>query len=397
MFAPMKAVTLGDAQVRGQWRCLAAAGPVAQAGVAMGADIVVVGAGIAGLSAALHIRQRLDARVTLVEQEALPATHSSGRNAGIWLPADGEATTPPLAFRSAALLDELAPGWLTLQPALYTATQSELLDAHERTGVAAGCEVTRLDADELRRRVPWLNPESERFGLWVQGAGVIDVHAVTDGLARAARAAGVITRFGDPVVALLHDRGKVTGVSLAGGETLTAAHVAIAAGAWAERLGMSAGAPLPLAPMRRHLVHLDGEAPSPALTLWDLSAPVYFRPESGGLLASPCDEVRSEPCLPSADASALDLLAERLEQIAPAIASWGVRRSWACLRTFAPDRELVVGADPRLDGLHWLVGLGGRGMNVGAAVGEVLAAELDGAAHGLSRALSPARLLAASS
>ncbi|NOY94549.1 MAG: FAD-binding oxidoreductase [Deltaproteobacteria bacterium] len=359
----------------------------------MSADVVVVGAGIAGLSAALHIRQHVGARVTLVEQEALPATHSSGRNAGIWLPADGEVTTPPLARRSAVLLDELAPGWLRPQPVVYTATESQRLDPHERTGLAAGCRVSRLDADELRRRVPWMCSARERCGLWVEGAGVIDVHAVTDGLARAARAAGVVFHFGQAAVEVLQRSGEVTGVRLASGDSLTAKHVVIASGAWASRLGRSASTPLPLTALRRHLVQLEGDTLTPGLTLWDLSAPVYFRPESGGLLASPCDESPSEPCLPLADASALDLLAARLEQVAPRLASWGVRRSWACLRTFAPDRELVVGPDPRLPGLHWSVGLGGRGMNVGAAVGELLAAELAGEEHELAGLLSPARLL----
>jgi glycine/D-amino acid oxidase-like deaminating enzyme len=70
------------------------------------------------------------------------------------------------------------------------------------------------------------------------------------------------------------------------------------------------------------------------------------------------------------------------------------------LRTFAPDRELVVGNDPRLRGLSWLGGLGGRGMGVALGAGELLARVLRGEPPGTSQdaaladALSPARLLA---
>jgi len=241
-----------------------------------------------------------------------------------------------------------------------------------------------------RRR---LGSREARFGLWVEGAGVIDVHAVGEGLTRASRAAGITLSLGTRASALLRRGDRVVGARLASGDEIVADHVVVASGAWAQLLGESVNAPLPLRPMRRHLVHLDGAPPLPALTVWDLSAPVYFRPESGGVLASPCDETLSEPCLPQTDTDALSLLAQRLEGFAPVLAARGVRRSWACLRTFAPDRELVVGPDPRVRGLHWVAGLGGRGMNVGAALGEVVAAGLAQRTHPLADALSPARLL----
>jgi glycine/D-amino acid oxidase-like deaminating enzyme len=86
-------------------------------------------------------------------------------------------------------------------------------------------------------------------------------------------------------------------------------------------------------------------------------------------------------------------LARKLARTAPALASSRVLRSWACLRTFAPDRELVVGADLRVPGLYWFAGLGGRGMAVAPAAGEVLAAAMRGDSHPLARALAPARLV----
>ena len=72
------------------------------------------------------------------------------------------------------------------------------------------------------------------------------------------------------------------------------------------------------------------------------------------------------------------LLAEKLAAGAPALADVTIRRSWACLRTFAADRRPVIGPDPDLPGLFHVSGLGGFGMTTSAAVGELAATLLAG-------------------
>ncbi|MFT3756500.1 MAG: FAD-dependent oxidoreductase [Pseudoxanthomonas sp.] len=79
--------------------------------------------------------------------------------------------------------------------------------------------------------------------------------------------------------------------------------------------------------------------------------------------------------------------------MAPGLALGRVQRSWACLRTMTDDREPAVGEDPRLKGLYWLVGLGGRGMSCGVAAGELLARSVVGLSHPLARPLAVSRLL----
>ena len=138
---------------------------------------------------------------------------------------------------------------------------------------------------------------------------------------------------------------------------------------------------------------LDAELPAGSPVVWNLDDEVYFRSETGGLLASPCDETPFEPCLPPTSLDALEVLGEKLQRLSPRLADCSVRRSWACLRTFARDRQFVAGVDPRLAGLYWLGGFGGRGMTEGLAAGEVLACVMDGEEHPLAAELSPARLL----
>ncbi|HBH01037.1 MAG TPA: hypothetical protein DDZ42_03785, partial [Candidatus Rokubacteria bacterium] len=123
---------------------------------------------------------------------------------------------------------------------------------------------------------------------------------------------------------------------------------------------MAWGAPLPLVPLRRRLARLGGVAPVDARgpVVWALGDECYFRPESGGVLASPCDETPWPACLPPHEPRALERLARKLGALAPPLGEASVRRAWACLRTFAPDRVVVAGADARVGGLFWLAGLG---------------------------------------
>ena len=81
-------------------------------------------------------------------------------------------------------------------------------------------------------------------------------------------------------------------------------------------------------------------------------------------------------------------------RLAPQLEAATVRRAWACLRTFAPDRLPVIGPDPRVRGLYWVAGLGGAGMTIGVAAGEMVSALISRRRHPLTAALAPPRLLA---
>jgi D-arginine dehydrogenase len=161
--------------------------------------------------------------------------------------------------------------------------------------------------------------------------------------------------------------------------------VVVAAGAWNASLGEAAGADIPLVPFRRHLVELRTRADVAASepVVWRLEDEVYYRKQGAGVLASPCDEARSTlaveaPAQNASDPRATQALNEKLTRTAPGLDPGSIVRAWACFRTFAADRELVVGSDPRVQGLHWFGGLGGRGMSVALAAAEILCARLLG-------------------
>ena len=144
--------------------------------------------------------------------------------------------------------------------------------------------------------------------------------------------------------------------------------------------------------LRRHLALLEGDPERAGTTVWRFGkGQVYYRPESGGVLASPCDETPFEPCLPPADGAALEALASLLEPVAPELVEAPVRTSWACLRTYAHDRELVLGPDPRVSGLVWMAGFGGRGMTVAVGAAELCANAMNGRADPLLERMRPDR------
>lgn len=349
----------------------------------MSPDVIVIGGGIAGLATARHLAL-LGARTCLLEREPLLAAHSSGRNAAVFRQIDGDLTAARLAQRTRQLLGELGPGLLAPTGAVYVGEIEKLATVATQVGVA--CE--RLDAATLRHRVPLLESGDAPGGLFFPDDGVLDLHALVGALAR-----GAERRTRTAVRSLKVRAGRVEGVILESGEALLAPKVVMAAGAWTAELGRASGVPLPIEPRRRHLAMLVSDAaPVSGPVVWRLGEEVYFRPETGGVLASPCDEQPWAPGIPPTEPEVLLQLAQRLSRFAPKLAQASVRSAWACLRSFAPDGGLVAGIDPRLEGLTWVAGLGGRGMSCGLGLGEVAAAVALGQAHELAEVLSPARL-----
>lgn len=350
---------------------------------------VVIGGGIAGLGAAWQLAS--DREVILLERETALATHSSARNAQIWLPTDTDATTGALARRSAELLTSLLGSereWLRRDGAIVMVDDEERARAIREGAHRAGLRAVGLSRSALRERAPEI--EVDAIPLAIEGAGVFEPSVMLDALARAARAAGVTIRTGAGAAEIDRRGRAIRGVVLESGERVPCDEVVIAAGAWSRALGNTAGVDEPLIPLRRHLVVIEATARS---VVWCFGGDeVYWRPESGGVLVSPCDEVPCDPGLPPSDPAVLELLASRLARTAPSFVDAPVRTSWACQRTYAPDRELVLGPDPRVDGLAWLGGLGGRGMTVGTAAAELCAEAMRGSGGALAETLAPGRV-----
>ena len=359
--------------------------------------VVIIGAGMAGVATAFHLSRRRVRTIILVEREAQVAAHASGRNAAIFRLLDRDRSNVVLAQETQAQLASMpwsrdvvrSGGALTVAAADEVARLQRLAEVARAEGVELAVWTPGHAADV----VPALDASRMADVLYLPNEGIIDIHGLVHGALAQARAAGVQVRLGCGVRGVRVEKGRVCGVTTDAGE-IEAAVVVNAAGAWAADLGRQAGAAsLPLRPVRRHLAFLRVAGPAPAWpVVWDLSTPLYFRPESGGVLVSLCEEIPSQPGDESCDDHLAERLAVGMHGLRPPLDDAQLVRGWACQRTMTPDDRFVVGSDPRLEGFFWVAGLGGHGMSAGLAAGRVAAELIVGDHPAEADVLSPERL-----
>lgn len=342
-------------------------------------DAIVIGAGIAGASLACFLAPQ--ARVAIVEREAQPGYHSTGRSAAYFSPSYGPPQVRALTRASRAFLHSV-PGVLSPRAALFPARASQrgaLHRLHERLAAEGARGVTLLDTQAAQAIVPVLRADAVANALYDEDGSDIDVHTLHQHYLRAAKAAhaDLVCNFEVNRIEFTQQRWELGSVA----RTLRAPVVINAAGAWADVLGTLAGArPLGLQPRRRSAFTFAPPA-GLATRAWPVVIGIdedfYFKPDAGVLLGSPAN----------ADAApAHDVVAEELD-IATGIArieqatTMTIRRplrTWAGLRSFVPDGALVGGFDDERPGFFWCCGQGGYGIQTSAAMGQACAARILG-------------------
>jgi D-arginine dehydrogenase len=146
-----------------------------------------------------------------------------------------------------------------------------------------------------------------------------------------------------------------------------------AAGAWAGVVGA-----IEIQPTNRHVFVTE---PMPDVDptwpfVWDVRGGLYFRPESRGLLLSPCDETPAVPGDYREDPAALETLAERVATLQPGLGDLRIAYRWVGQRTFMPDRVPRIGYDAREPRLFHVAGLGGHGVTASWPIGRIAAERL---------------------
>jgi D-arginine dehydrogenase len=370
------------------------------------ADVLVVGAGMAGCSAAYELAA--GHRVVVIEREAMPGYHSTGRSAALFTEAYGNRVVRALTVTSRAFYEAPPPGFtdhpmLTPRGALFVAPAEQLpaLERHYRDCHALVASIARIDAAEARRIVPVLRADYVAGGVHEPDAMDIDVNALHQGYLRGLRARGgrLLT---DAELVGLERKGECWRASTRAGP-IEAPVVVNAAGAWCDAVARLAGAqPIGLVPKRRTAIIFDGPG-EPAFERWPLVADIgeswYIKPESGRLMGSPADETPLEPCDVQPEDYDIALAAHSIEA-ATTLKIARIVRKWAGLRSFVADKTLVAGYDDAVPGFFWVAGQGGYGIQTAPAMGQTVAALVDGhalpaplAERGVTAAdLSPRRL-----
>ena len=372
-------------------------------------DVIIVGAGVAGAS--LGWRLAPSSRVLLLERESQPGYHSTGRSAAMFMESYGPPGVRALTRASRAFYEHPPAGFtdgplLSARGVLYLAThgQADQLQALHAE-LAPGCpELTRVDARAVLQRVPCLRPELVLGALYDPAGKDLDVNALHQGFLRGLRQRGGELRTGIAPASAVHAADGWT-VTSEQGEQWRAPVLVNAAGAWADQVAKLAGAPpVGLEPRRRSAFTFKPEegmavADWPAVVGVDES--YYFKPDAGLLLGSPAnaDATHAHDVLPEELDIALGI--HRIESVS----TLKIRRpvaTWAGLRSFVADGEMVIGFDPACPGFFWLAGQGGYGIQSAAGASALAAALIAGAPlpaelaqHGVDPAVfAPGRLRA---
>ncbi len=354
-------------------------------------DIAIIGAGIAGASLAAELAPH--ARVLILEGEARPGYHSTGRSAAFWSETYGGPDIQPLTTASGPALRE--GGFLDPLSSLHIGRAQDAAEIHAFLAEfdGSGVELRMVDPREM---VPGLRSEWS-LGVHEPSCEYIDVaglHAAFLATARRAGAELVLSAALESV-----ERNGTWRLATRAGH-FEADVLVDAAGAWADPVAAMAGArPLGIQPYRRTMAQLrtDPAPPEGCPLVAHIGGSFYFKPEAGGRLwLSPHDEIASDPCDAQPEEIDIAIAIDRFEHAV----DWRIQaleHKWAGLRSFAPDRRPVYGFDPRVPGFFWCAGQGGFGIQTAPAAARLAAALLLGRAPDASVAhidadrYSPAR------
>jgi D-arginine dehydrogenase len=371
----------------------------------MTVDYLVIGAGISGAAAAHALAA--SGTVLVIEAEATPGYHSTGRSAALFTRnyggeiirrinrvSHGFLAAPPEGFRETPLL--LPRGGLTVA----------LPGAEDRLSTilalsVPGHVIERISADRALRLMPLLRPERVGAAAYEPGVMDIDVNALHQGYLRGIKRRGGTILCGTRLDRLEHRDGLWR--ASAGDASFEARIVVNAAGAWADHIGAMAGArSIGLVPRLRTAITVETPAgmESSAMPAVDfIGTDAYLKPERGRIMASPGDQTQVEPQDAQPGEFDVAVLVDWLET-ETTLQIRRISSRWAGLRSFVDDGNPVVGFDPAVPNFFWLAGQGGYGIMMAPALGRATASLIidgtlsdDLVASGLQTSdLSPLRL-----
>jgi len=366
-------------------------------------DTIVIGAGIAGASAAYELAA--DRKVLVLERESQPGYHATGRSAALFHDTYGKGAVVKLTRASRGFYEKPPEGFteaelLTPRGVLIfgRADQRAKLEASQRESEKAGVSARLVSRDEAVALVPVLRPDYIAVAVHEPAVMDLDAHAIHQGFLKGLRRRGGRVVTDADVTAVKRTGGEWTVDTPAG--SFAAPAVVNAAGAWGDEIARLAGVrPVGLSPKRRtaFMVATEHDARTWPAAI-DADEAFYIKPDAGQLLASPANEDAMPPHDVQAEEMDIAIAIDRIET-ATTLQVRKIGRKWAGLRSFVADRVMVAGYDDAAPGFFWLVGQGGYGFQTGPALARATAALVAGKdlpedmkAFGLSKAdLSPSR------
>jgi sarcosine oxidase subunit beta len=346
------------------------------------ADVVVVGGGVVGVSAAYHLAAAGAGRVLLLERSTALGTGSTGACAGGFRHQFSSAVNIRLSQASVPMIvgfeEEHGRSFDVWRDGYLFLIRGEDRWAEHRAAAdlqrSLGVDVQLLEAGEALALAPGISLEGVLGAAFCPQDGIADPAGLTEGYAAAARDAGAELVAEVEVSAVLVAADRVTGVRTPAGD-VSAPVVVNAAGPWAGALAETAGVSLPLEPIPRTVVTTGSfpGRPERRTLVIDAETSFYFHREGDGVLMGMggVDE-RPSFSLEVDDRFVADELLPTAVRIFPPIEEAGIRSSWVGLYEMTPDRHPIVGRSP-VEGFFLANGFSGHGFQHAPVVGKLLA------------------------
>ena len=358
------------------------------------ADIIIIGGGAAGCSAAMQLSLR--GRKVLVLERSMLGSGSTGRAAGLGAQLRESPDETRLLMKGIEVVKDIEK---RVKKEIFTRTGSlhiasdperagELRD-FVKMGKGIGFEIDLVDADFARRLLPCMRGDDLVEFCYCPTDGHFEPSELLSSYVKLARANGATFLTGTPVTNLLIEGAAVRGVSTPGGDH-HAPVVINAAGPWSYLLAGLTATPMATAAMG-HAYLVTKPLPDVPIgttdaALRDRKNRIYSRPEAGGLLVGTYEEIPTEydmEALP-ADFEMSQMSSPRDSLQVATLIDCAARRFpfidgrtpmtvTAGIMTFTPDGHALCGPVREIEGLYHCTGFNGRGVFQSTSMGILLA------------------------
>jgi sarcosine oxidase subunit beta len=347
------------------------------------ADVVIVGAGIMGVSTAYHLARLGGGRVIVLERDTVCSGSTALASGGIrhqYANRLGIELTTHSIVTYERFQDEFGvdPNFRQHGYLILIATDDELATARRSVALQRrlGVDVELLDAAATAALCPYLETRDLLGATYTPRDGYADPYLCTTAIAARARALGVVIKQQHEVRSFLRRGDRVTGVTTAAG-TFEAPVVVIATGAWSGAVGRLAGVDIPVRPRRRHKFMTapfsTDRIPAATPFIIDPHHNFSLRREGPGLLLGHGRRDDDDGFSTEIDRRLEASVVARAIHRAPGLADAELMRAWAGLYEMTPDQTGIVSAVPGVAGLHVIAGFSGHGFMHGPIAGQLMA------------------------
>jgi sarcosine oxidase subunit beta len=344
------------------------------------ADIVIIGGGVMGASAAYHLAKRGVKNIILLEKEQYFGTGATGRCAGGVRYQFSTEINVKLSMESLPMIERFKEemgqevnyvqcGYLLVATNEKDATKfRHNVELQNRLGVPTQL----LSGGEVRSRLPLMRFDDAIAGTFNQKDGTVDPNSVVMGYVNAAQKMGVKAISNAEVIGISVSGGKVEEVQTSLGGIKTRA-ILNAAGPWSSQIGKMAGVEIPVIPLRRQIFTTNPlkEVPADFPFVIDFAKSLYFHREGEGLLIGMSNQNETPGFDQTVDEDFELVNLEAAIERMPLVEKASRASHWAGLYEVTPDAHPIYGATD-VDGFFLCTGFSGHGFMHGPISGKLM-------------------------